>query len=382
MTDYRPNLERARDRFTTPGLSLEGVYRRRDRHRRNQRLGAGALGIAIAILGIAIGHSILTSSHTVPAHRGPAPTDQERLRTAVFGLDGSLRQEVYGLPADAFGTQASADGTSVAFITRDSTFASCQTCRGTKPRLATMRLDGSDPRVVAGRWRWLSTPAWSPDGSRLAFAATRRDGNRDIFVVDADGSNLRRLTTDPANDSYPSWSPDGTTIIYDNAGGVPLDPMNLSRTQELWTVTAAGGAPTRLTHDHIGEKQAVYSPDGSQIAVSRGPNGIWVMDADGTNLRRVPGIPTYPTASFGPRWSPDGTKLAFLIYISDLRPLVLDPRSGHIGAVSSLPLLELNVVDLATHELTSLRVRTGSDVNTPSWLPNGDAILIDRFATR
>ncbi len=224
----------------------------------------------------------------------------------------------------------------------------------------------------------MSTPSWSPDGSKIAFAAVEQGPNSDIFVVEVDGSNVLRLTNDAAMDSYPSWSPDGTRVIYDNGGGIPLDAADLSITQEIYTVAATGGTPVRLTHDDVGEKQAVYSPDGTQIAVSRGSGGIWVMRADGSHPYRVHGI---EGNLFSPRWSPDGTKIAYLTYLDDLRPVVLDPRSAGSASRRSLPLLQLSVVDLPSSKVTTLGVLTASDVNAPSWLPSGDALLINRFTT-
>lgn len=373
MDDFRRVLERARDRIPTPDIPLEGVYRRRDRRRRNQRIAAGVLGIGLALLGLGIGYRIAASPEQ-PAHQG-APLGEQRLRTAVFGVDGSLRREIQGLPADAFGTQLSVDGSRVVFITKDASFASCSTCVDGLPRLATMAIDGSDPRTLVGRWKSMTSPSWSPDGSRIAFAAS--DGeNTDIFVVDADGSNVLQITHDPAMDSYPSWSPDGTRIVFDNAGSESLDSADLSVTQEIFTVSATGGTPVRLTHDDVGEKQAVYSPDGSRIAVSRGDAGIWIMRADGTRLRRVRGI---EGNLFSPRWSPDGTQIAFLTYLDDLRPFVLDPRFATVDRRRSLPLMQLGIIDMTNGELTTMGVLTASDVNAASWLPSGDALLIDRF---
>ena len=59
------------------------------------------------------------------------------------------------------------------------------------------------------------SPAWSPDGRRIAFASTR-DGNREIYVMNADGSGVTRLTDNDADDGYPSWSPDGRRIAFDS----------------------------------------------------------------------------------------------------------------------------------------------------------------------
>ena len=377
MSDYRPPLERACGRFPAPELPLEGVFRRRDRRRRNQRIVAGLVALAIAIVGATVVRDAMRTAETPAYH---ALHRRGALRTAIFGVDGSLEREIYGLPADAFGTQLSPDGRSVVFITRDTGFAPCASCVGSRPRLATMRLDGTDPRVLTGRWRNLDMPAWSPDGTRIAFRASRPDatagGNLDIYVIGSDGSGLRRLTTSPETDSYPSWSPDGSRIIYDNEGRMSLDGMDLSDTQEVWSVPASGGQPMQVTHDDAPEKQAVYSPDGTQIAVSRGPDGLWILDANGTDPRRVVLLLDAP---FSPRWSPDGSQIAFLTYENDFRPRVMDPRTGGVGRRVSLPLMRVHILDLSTGEITSLPISTASDVNAVSWLPDGSGFLLDRF---
>ena len=281
-----------------------------------------------------------------------------------------MQSEILGLPADAFGSRLSPDGTKIVFVTRDTSIPGCGSCAD-RPRIATIGVDGGGARTLTDRWSWVDMPVWSPDGSQIAFTVRRADGNQDIYAMNADGSNVRRLTTDPTADAYPSWSPDGSTIIYDNAGSVPPDEDNLSKTMELWTVPAAGGPPTRLTYDAFGEKSPVYSPDGSQIAVTR-EDGIWILNADGTSPRRVAG-----TSSSGcPRWSPDGTRIAFLTWVPGHRPVVSDPRTG---TVKDLPPLKLGIVDLITHRITFPGLKTASDVNGASWFPDGTQILFERL---
>jgi len=158
-------------------------------------------------------------------------------------------------------------------------------------------------------------PTWSPDGSRIAFASDR-DGNNEIYVMNADGSNQTRLTNNPGSDFHPSWSPDGSRIAYqskDENGDV-----------FIYTMNSDGSNQTRLT-DRTGYHPD-WSPDGTQIAFvalwtprSEPTEQIWVMNADGSN-------PTMLTSfswscgctinNFGPAWSPDGSRIAFTSYNS------------------------------------------------------------------
>ncbi len=299
------------------------------------------------------------------------------IRSTIIGLDGTIHDEIPGLPADAFATSLSPDGAKVAFVTRDTSLPGCGSCLD-RPRIATMNVDGSEARLLTDRWHWIDTPMWSPDGTKIAFVARGGDGNQDVYVMNADGSTIQRLTTDPTVDQDPSWSPDGSTIIYDNIGSAPVQPGGFSSAQELWTVPVAGGPPIRLTHDNFAARQPVYSPDGTRIAVTRGSLGIWLLDADGTNPRPVSVIPRLQFSPFSPRWSPDGTHLAYLFHVafSTSSVKVLDPRGG---GVQLLLRFKVGVADLTTHRVVSIGVTTASDSNGVSWLPSGDAMLVNRL---
>jgi Tol biopolymer transport system component len=157
--------------------------------------------------------------------------------------------------------------------------------------------------------------ASSADGTRITFAV-----NRDIFVMNADGSGRRQLTEDGMYNSGPSFSPDGRTIVF--SGGADGGA-------ELYTVPAAGGAaPKRLTvTPDKDEHNPAFSPDGTRIAFDRGcENGngtcVYVMPAGGgaavnlTAEHEVPGCPGNPGYHFDgtsrePSWSPDGNRIAF-----------------------------------------------------------------------
>ncbi|HMI99189.1 MAG TPA: hypothetical protein VK488_05095 [Gaiellaceae bacterium] len=154
-----------------------------------------------------------------------------------------------------------------------------------------------------------TSPAWSPDSTRIAFVETR-DGGRGISLVDADGTGERRLTTPPSGsyaDSDPQWSPDGTRLAF-----VGFRP---GRGLALYVIDADGTHERQLTSppvlNYYGDLSPRWSPDGSRIAFTGSRDGIeqiWVINADGTGERQL----TYRPASAGtPAWSPDGSWIAF-----------------------------------------------------------------------
>ena len=145
-------------------------------------------------------------------------------------------------------------------------------------------------------------PAWSPDGRRIAFVSNR-DGNPEIYVMNADGSAPTRLTNSPniwvSEDIEPVWSPDGQRIVFVSDRDEPYD---------LYVMNADGSGQTRLTRDNARELGPAWSPDGSKIALSKTLE-IWVMNPDGTqpvNLTNTPGVSEY-----SPSWSPNGAQIAF-----------------------------------------------------------------------
>jgi Tol biopolymer transport system component len=83
------------------------------------------------------------------------------------------------------------------------------------------------------------TPAWSPDGTQIAFRSDR-DGSSDVYVINTDGTGLQDLTDDPAFDWAPSWSPDGSQIAFQT---------NRDGDWEIYIMNADGTAPTNLTHN-------------------------------------------------------------------------------------------------------------------------------------
>lgn len=143
-------------------------------------------------------------------------------------------------------------------------------------------------------------PAWSPDGRKIAFVSNR-DGNLNIYVMDADGKNVHQLTDHPASDLHPAWSPNGQEIAFQSTRDGNID---------IYVMDTNGGNIHRLPHRLAFDITPAWSPNGRKIAfVSYGSGvnfAIYIMDADGSDIERLTNYP----AEF-PVWSPDGKQLAF-----------------------------------------------------------------------
>jgi Tol biopolymer transport system component len=153
-----------------------------------------------------------------------------------------------------------------------------------------------------------SAPAWSPGGRKLAFASTR-DGNSEIYVMDADGAGTpMNLTNHPGSDQLPVFSPDGTRLAFTTSRDGNF---------ELYVMGADGSAPTNLTRHPANDAWPEFSPDGTRLAFGSnreagvaGDIDIWVMNVDGA-APPVNLTDAMVTNERWPAWSPDGTKLAF-----------------------------------------------------------------------
>ena len=177
-----------------------------------------------------------------------------------------------------------------------------------------MNDDGTNPRRLTDEGLH---PTWSPDGGFIAFTSSR-DGNGEIYVMNADGTNPRRLTNNPADDWDPAWSPNGRFIAFvSNRDEPDLGNCGVSCNEEIYVMDVDGTNQRRLTNNKWVERLPAWSPDGRYIAFySRGNDnvhlGIYIMYPDGTSQHMV----TEGDARESIAWSPDGKIIAFESLIS------------------------------------------------------------------
>ena len=167
-----------------------------------------------------------------------------------------------------------------------------------------MRPDGSDVRRLTHHPAQDSCPVISPDGRKIAFLSDR-DGNDEIYVCDPDGSDPVRLTCTPYSEGPPRWSPDGLKIISWVVG--PADAAE----GNIFVISAGGTGLRWLTGIETAGSSPDISPDGRRIVFSARREGrfqLWLMDAQGSGLRPL-------TVSAGDkllaRWSPRGDRLTY-----------------------------------------------------------------------
>ena len=244
----------------------------------------------------------------------------------------------------------------------------------------------SPPASYDDRW-----PAWSPDGRQIAFTSTR-DADPEIYVMNADGTGARRLTTTPGRDAHPAWSPDGRSILFQspredghtriflmnadgsnqraltrNIGfcGVPVwspdarrilfqctDDVQRTTQGKPWQLfsldVTAGAQPAPLVRSTANDQVPSFSPDGKQILFysdRSGINRLYLMPASGGEPS-VLGNWTMPSRAAS--WAPDGKTIVFAsgadgvpaadFYLTDSSgrtPVLLGSTKSHGGAVFS-----------------------------------------------
>lgn len=181
-------------------------------------------------------------------------------------------------------------------------------------------------------------PAWSPDGTQLAMTLSK-DGNPEIYVMNLANRSLRRITDHFAIDTEPAWSPDGSQLVFtSDRGGKP----------QLYIVSSAGESqPERITHEGDYNAGAAFSPNGKSLAMVHGNDGIYriaLMDLANKQLR----VLTQGSLDESPVFAPNGSMILY--------------ASRNTGKA------QLSAISIDGKVRENLRIES-SEVREPAWSP-------------
>jgi Tol biopolymer transport system component len=302
------------------------------------------------------------------------------------------------LQADAVGAAWSPDGSKIAFESFRALDGSDAVSANAVLNVWVMKNDGSGAtpltRLTAVNAHSFG-PVWSPDGSKIAFAALRAldgsdaVGTENIWIINADATGaapLSKLTASAATSSGPAWSPDGSKIAFLSARALDgSNAGNTNNTSNIWVMKSdgTGALPlTKLTANGALSFFSVWSPDGGKIAFLSeraldgsdaenifGTENIWVMKADGSAVAPLTKLTAFNARTGSPVWSPDGSKIAF-----DSQRALDGSDAANINSVSNIWVMSAD--GSAATPLTRLTALNGDSAD-PVWSLDGSKIAFD-----
>ena len=262
-----------------------------ERFLRSPRAAACLAAAALPALGIAVACTTERADAVVPGENGQIAFSSARdggLEVYVINPDGSGQTNLTKNTVSDSQPAWSPDGTKIAFISSRNENPELY-----RPDVYVMNADGSAQTRLTNNTANESGPTWSPDGTKIAF-----ERFYELWVMNADGTGETRLTNNAASDYAPSWSPDGTKIAFES---------DRDENAEVYVMNADGSGQTNISNNAARDYQPAWSPDGTKIAFTRFTQ-VYVMNADGTGQTRLTNSSAIDSA---PAWSPDGTKIAF-----------------------------------------------------------------------
>lgn len=232
-----------------------------------------------------------------------------------------------------------------------------------------MNADGSSIKRLIHRDESDETPVWSPDGSQILFSSYITDENNELFIMNVDGTGVTQLTNDPGRDGHQKFSPDGATIIFNSQRDD--DGRGEIINYEIYEMNRDGTNVRRLTDFQEWDTYPSISPDGTKVLWRRvlptGGNSqsgrdseIFVMNRDGSNpvnLTNNPAFDGYPA------WSPDGSKIVFA-----------SNRAGKTAGNFHIYIMNADGSDVVKVLENDALVEDAR----PQWSPDGSRILFNR----
>ena len=312
-----------------PGLGLQVAW--------NVNVVAGNVRLSAPRLGLKPGarytyHADFTDSAGTVLAPANVTWASDNSDIASVGEDGTVEASAYGHARITATAPGGKTAVSDVYVQGEMVVASSR--KGRFQLYAVDRSNLADLRKISADTVLEGAPAFSPDGSRIAYVTTR-DGNAEIYAMDTDGRNVTRLTADPQADDRPAFTPDGRQIVFQSTRAA-------GKTQ-IFIMNADGSGVQQLTHDSAPCLSPTVSPDGQTIAyvTTRDKSyHIWLMGRDGSNQRAFTRGTQKETQ---PRFMKDGG-LAYLVERKD--------QSNHIVE-------QVMRADLATGSQTPL---TGTDL--------------------